>query len=192
MTKEPFNFRMEEWFKEDLKKYMAIHNLDNKTKALHRYTKELKDQSNQRKNQQIEINSQKTESSAWQDIQLRCDFLIKTPQNQYDCLNKKPPIRVTHPLFSSEICGICQKVSEQMKQISKMVESKALGGISAHCLITNETRQKYPQYIPDKQKTVASQVSNELFKCPRMKNPSFCSFEPCDRRPQCREERIIQ
>jgi hypothetical protein len=148
--------RISEDIDKKIEAYMGIHNIDNISDALRRILEDVERLSEENKKLREENAcmpaSQETESSAWQDIQIRCDFLIKILQNQYDCLNKKPPIRVTHPLFSSEICRICQRVNEQMKQISKMAESKVLKGISEHSLITDETRRKYPRYVEPKKR----------------------------------------
>lgn len=65
-----------------------------------------------------------TVPTPWEDI--RCDFLVKIPKIGYECLNKSSDIRVFHPLMTSEICKICQKVHQEIIESEKVLQKNGL------------------------------------------------------------------
>jgi len=105
----------------ELEYQRSIHNIRKWSEALDFSIIELQTLREQQKQGLIPKTSAQQDSS-WQEI--KCDFLIKTPKNQFDCLDKSPPIRVTHPLFSPEICEKCLTV----KQYDKVLSDYSLKG----------------------------------------------------------------
>jgi hypothetical protein len=101
--------------------------------------------------------SEKTAYLSWEEI--RCRFLIDTPQKKHDCLSKNPPIKVMHPLILPEVCKACQNEAEEIKQVAKTLATynlnartkapiaQAIHGLEIQLGITQEGCQHKEQII---------------------------------------------
>ena len=152
-------FQPEPWLRDELQTQMRLHKL-NKSGAIHYGFKEwmtlreLKPSLTPASSAQPEA-----PSSSWQEID--CRFLSEAPKKAHDCLSKNPPIRVTHPLISPEVCKACQNEVEEIKQVAKTLvtfnlnaRTKApiaqiIHGLETQLGIVQEQSRKKEQTIED-------------------------------------------
>jgi len=121
---KPITFKSQPWLSAELEALMKSHKFS-KTDAIHYGFQEWNILREQQSSASSPTSAQsETVPTPWEDI--RCDFLVKIPKIGYECLNKSSDIRVFHPLMTSEICKICQKVHQEIIESEKVLQKNGL------------------------------------------------------------------
>jgi hypothetical protein len=125
--RDRISFQPQPWLASELESIKKSHKLS-VTEAIH-YGFEQWNTLREQKPSADSPNSE-TVPTPWKDID--CRLLVELPKIGHECLCLRPPIRVLHPLMSSEVCKICQKEAEEREQIEKTLTRNNLNPRTNH------------------------------------------------------------